>query len=619
MEYHVSIHGDDKNDGSAARPLRTISEAARRAQPGDVVTVHEGTYRERVSPPRGGESDERRIVYRAAEGERAVIKGSEIVRGWSRVSGDVWQAVLPNSFFGSYNPYAERIRGDWFDDKGRDHHTGRVYLNERPLAEAASFHEVRDSEKGPYTWYAEVGGERTTIWANFAGADPNEETVEINVRPAVFYPEKPGVDYITLRGFVMRHAATQWAPPTVEQIGLVGTHWSKGWIIEENEISDSRCVGITLGKYGASIDDVGATAERYIETIREAIENGWNRETVGGHLVRNNTIYNCEQAGIVGSMGGAFSRIVGNHIHHIHVEKRFAGAEIAGIKFHGPIDAVIEGNRIHDATLGIWMDWMTQGTRITSNLLYRNGRDLFVEVNHGPFLVDNNLFLSAEGILNWSQGGAYVHNLIAGRIVARPEVSRSTPYHVPHGTEVKGYSFIRGGDDRYYNNVFAGGTGLAPYDDEYIEFLRKEAERRGEASDWMKSEMNRWYERGEPKRFPVQMSGNVFFGGAEPSKYEEGAKKASGEPRIEVAEEPGGGVTVRIDLGDDWAQGVSTALVTSGVLGEARVPGQRFSHPDGSDLCIDADYFGKRRPASPAPGPIEELAAGRREFRVWPR
>jgi alpha-N-arabinofuranosidase len=47
-EFHVSVHGDDNDDGSLLRPYETISAAARVAQPGDVITVHEGTYRERV-------------------------------------------------------------------------------------------------------------------------------------------------------------------------------------------------------------------------------------------------------------------------------------------------------------------------------------------------------------------------------------------------------------------------------------------------------------------------------------------------------------------------------------------------------------------------------------------
>ena len=39
------------------------------------------------------------------------------------------------------------------------------------------------------------------------------------------------------------------APPTAYQEGMVGPHWSKGWIIEDCEISDSKCSGISLGKY----------------------------------------------------------------------------------------------------------------------------------------------------------------------------------------------------------------------------------------------------------------------------------------------------------------------------------------------------------------------------------
>jgi hypothetical protein len=37
--------------------------------------------------------------------------------------------VLPNTFFGDFNPYRDLIRGDWFSPKGREHHTGAVYLN----------------------------------------------------------------------------------------------------------------------------------------------------------------------------------------------------------------------------------------------------------------------------------------------------------------------------------------------------------------------------------------------------------------------------------------------------------------------------------------------------------
>ena len=62
-EYHVSPQGNDRNTGSPSRPLKTISAAAALAQAGDVITVHEGIYRERIAPPRGGLSDaERRKI-----------------------------------------------------------------------------------------------------------------------------------------------------------------------------------------------------------------------------------------------------------------------------------------------------------------------------------------------------------------------------------------------------------------------------------------------------------------------------------------------------------------------------------------------------------------------------
>ena len=155
----------------------------------------------------------------------------------------------------------------------------------------------------------------------------------------MFYPEKPGINYITVRGFTLRHAATPWAPPTAEQIGLIGTHWSKGWIIENNVISHSICSGIALGKYGDQWDNTSAdTAEGYVKTIERALQNGWNKETIGHHIVRNNDISHCEQAGIVGSLGAAFSAVTGNTIHDIHVRRLFTGAEMAGIKFHAAID-----------------------------------------------------------------------------------------------------------------------------------------------------------------------------------------------------------------------------------------------------------------------------------------
>ena len=90
-EYHVSVKGDDNNDGSGLKPFKTIGAASLVAYPGDTITVHAGIYREWVNPVRGGESDMKRIVYRAAPGPRLPMPGSLEDRGSadSQASGSV--------------------------------------------------------------------------------------------------------------------------------------------------------------------------------------------------------------------------------------------------------------------------------------------------------------------------------------------------------------------------------------------------------------------------------------------------------------------------------------------------------------------------------------------------
>lgn len=587
-KYHVSISGDDTNDGSTARPLRTISAAAQRAYPGDVITVHEGVYRERISPPRGGESDGKRIVYQAAPGEHVEIKGSEVVKGWEKVDGDTWKVVLPNAYFGGYNPFADRIAGDWFNPKGRAHHTGAAYLNGAWLMEAAALDEVLGPVANGPLWFGEVDDTSTTLWAQFTGVDPNDENVEINVRRAVFYPENPGINYLTVRGFTMRQAATQWAPPTAEQVGLLGTHWSKGWIIENNTISHSKCTGITLGKYGDRWDNTSEdTAEGYVLTIERATENGWSRENIGHHIVRNNVISHCEQAGIAGSLGAVFSVITGNTIHDIHVQRLFTGAEMAGIKIHGAIDTEISANCIFRTVRGIWLDWMAQGTYVSGNLLYQNAsEDLFVEVDHGPFLVANNLFLSERALFDMSEGGAYAHNLMAGAILPRPESTRETPFHTAHTTEVAGLARIAGGDDRFYNNIFVHPDGLSTYD---------------------------------AAAMPVWMSGNVFLLGARPSRYEEDPLvEADLDPGIKVLERDG---VVSLELTTDpaWGAAGRCKSVTTELLGRAKIPDLPYVYPDDTPIRIDTDYLGRVRDAQhPFPGPFETRERGKQLLQVWP-
>jgi len=578
-EIHVATNGKDSNPGTQAAPLRTIQRAADLAQPGDVITVHEGVYRERISPPRGGQSDAKRITYQAAPGEMVEIKGSEVVKNWVKVQDDVWKVTIANSFFGGFNPYSDLIRGDWFSPKGREHHTGAVYLNGEWLVEAPKLDEVLKPVGPTPLWFGRIDKDTTSIWAQFKGVNPNEQLVEINVRRTVFYPEKTGINYLTVRGFIMRHAATPWAPPTAEQIGLIGTHWSKGWIIEENVISHSVCSGVALGKYGDEFDNTSRdTAEGYVKTIERALKNGWNKNTIGHHIVRNNTISHCEQTGIVGSLGAVFSTVSGNTIHDIHVRRLFSGAEMAGIKFHAAIDVEISRNHIYRTTRGLWLDWMAQGTRVSANLFHENqSEDLFVEVDHGPFLVDNNIFLSPTSLLNVSQGGAFVHNLLAGTLLVNRYDARQTPFHKSHSTELAGMHDNPFGDDRYYNNLFVQRGDLSQYD---------------------------------AAPLPVSMEGNVFYKGTKPSKQEKDPLvRAEFDPALKLVEKTEG-FYLELMFDKDW-RARTRKLVTTERLGKASIPDLPYEQADGSPIRISTDYFGKKRNESdPTPGPFEDPGTG---------
>lgn len=620
-EYHVSPSGKDHYPGTIEQPFLTISKAAQIAGAGDTITVHAGIYRERVNPGHGGSSDEHRILYRAAQGEQVFIKGSEEINTWTRFKGNVWKAAIPNTFFGAYNPYKELIHGDWFVDNGREHHTGEVYLNGQSLFEVPMLEQVLHPQPlaltdlkvaSTYTWFTESNDSMTYIYANFQGFDPNEALVEINVRPSCFYPDKTGINYLTVRGFQMSQAATQWAPPTAEQIGLIGTNWSKGWIIENNTIHDSKCTGITLGKDRASGQNVWSEnpsidgATHYNKLIDRALSapSNWSKETIGSHIVRNNTIYNCEQAGICGSMGGAFSTIENNHIYNIWTKRQFAGAEIAGIKLHGPIDTRILNNRINNCLKGIWLDWMTQGTRISGNLIYDTYlEDFFVEVNHGPFTVDNNLFLSKSvGLLDGSSGGAYLHNIIVGKIVIVQQ-NRETPFHLPHTTAVLGRAITHNADNRFYNNIFSSvdrATNLEM------------------PNHW-------WVDRGSyglgiyEGYFPMYVGGNAYFMEAEPYT-DKGSflHLPNFDPELEI-QEIGAEVYLHLNVHPALLD-IDTEPIHTRMLGRVKTSDMWFENADGTSMEITKDYFGKRRASEdPLTGPFSNLKPGKTTIKVWPK
>ncbi|MBO4926824.1 MAG: right-handed parallel beta-helix repeat-containing protein [Clostridiales bacterium] len=658
MIYYVDQNTKSQGSGTKDHPFLTISAAAKVAKPGDEVLVFPGVYREYVDPQNAGTEDAR-ITYRSVEPLKAVITGAEIVKGWKKYKGKTWVVEIDNGIFGAYNPYETRIGGDWYFWH-RHPHTGCVYLNDVALYETDDLESCLKGEKdisswepenSIYKWYCEQKDGKTVIYANFQGKDPNKQKVEINVRRNCFFPSKTGVGYITLSGFTVNKAATTWAPPAAFQDGMIGPHWSRGWIIEDCEVSHSRCCGISLGKYLDPENDHYFTKFRVkspTQMERDAVcrgqYHGWLRENIGSHIVRRCHIHHCEQTGIVGRMGGVFSIIEDNHIHNINNMMEVGGAEIAGIKMHAAIDVIMRRNHIHHCTMGIWCDWQAQGTILSQNFLHDNhtpafakripgtimSQDIFVEVSHGPTIVDNNVMLSKASLRLATEGVAVVNNLICGtfqaigegtdEMVSGKNQPRYTPYHFPHRTEVMGFMSILHGDDRIYNNIFVQKWPIEKCpEDERPEFFDKQEagtfifDEYPTYEEWIASfhldEPMSYEHRIMEKHFqhlPVWINGNVYFNGAKAWAKEENKLVVgkSFKARAEVLEKDG-----EYFLSTNVYEKVKDfpcGIINTDILGKAFQPDQRFENTDGSDILFSYDYYGADRGVSTIAGPFAE-------------
>ena len=653
MIYYVNACAERDGNGSKERPFRHIDDAARLAVAGDEVIVAPGIYREKVTPRNTGREDAR-IVYRSEKPLGAVITGAEPLTGWIKEKGGVWVNRVKNSVFGSYNPYTEMICGDWYFAP-TVRHTGSIFLDDRMMYETVSLEECREGKADPcswdpegstWKWYTEQDGEETVIYANFHKLNPNTHKVEIVVRRNCFMPDENGIGYITVSGFDINKGATTWAPPAAYQDGLIGPHWSRGWIIEDCEVWGSRCCGISLGKYYDEENNmyfytkhVKSPTQMERDAVCRGQYHGWLKENVGSHIVRRCHIHHCEQTGIVGRMGAVFSTIEDCHIHHVCNSQQLGGAETAGIKLHAAIDVTIRRNHIHHCIMGVWLDWEAQGARISQNLLHDNQRpegiqpakgamfsnDVFIEVGHGPTLIDNNVMLSRVGAAIPSEGLAFVHNLMLGSfvlvnsgvdsIVNNQREPRYTPYHIRHRTEVAGFMTILHGDDRIYNNIFIQqypitdpekmptasdyeAVGTAPFDifPTYESWI----------SNFMMGQEPDMHYLGQFHfgHLPVWVDGNAYFNGATVCRHEQ-HKLVVGERAEAAVVEKDGKWYLETNV-YEFLKDFRDGIITSDLLGKAFEPEQRFENPDGTGIVFDRDYFGDHRGTDALPGPFAD-------------
>ncbi|MGE9270696.1 MAG: right-handed parallel beta-helix repeat-containing protein, partial [Verrucomicrobiales bacterium] len=551
-DLHVAKTGSDNAQGSEDQPFLTIQRAAELAQPGDTIWIHEGTYREWVRPPRGGISEEKRITYRAVPGDLVEIKGSERVTSWAKGRNKIWTVEIPDKFFGGFNPFKLKLPHKKVNEANV--HLGLVYLNGVSYREVGSLKSV---EAGKF--FVEAKKESTVLHASFADANPILELTEINVRECVFFPLVKGLKYITIDGLTMRHSAANWL--TWRRFGraMVGTYRGQYWIIENCTLSDARCTAIC---------DNDPSSEH----------EGFDIDEVGSHIIRNNHIYRCGEAGIHGFKGWSKSVIEGNLIEEINFLRQFGGWDQGGMKLMNANEVIVRNNvvrRVYRTGPGktkkkynaIWLDSAIQNCRITGNVVYDHEADsaLFLQNGHGPTLVDNNIL---EGnFMTSMKNSVLVHNLfVDSRFDYYQEPKAWDPvYYRPHTAEVVKRAPLEFLHDKIFNNIFSGSG------------IRDVARRDGFQSDY-----------------------NVFYGKAEPTIWGDENSEVNRPSSVDVQfKSLPNGVEVRFQLDEIPSKG-ERPLITGELFGNFPVVDHGLEGPDGRPVSVDHDMTGAaRNPSRP--------------------
>jgi hypothetical protein len=245
------------------------------------------------------------------------------------------------------------------------------------------------------------------------------------------------------------------------------------------------------------------------------------------------------------------------------------------------VDTVIRGNLIRgvyhqkQGAFGIWIDYANQSVRITGNIIYRTQTaPLFIEMNHGPMLVDNNILVGHE-VLSNSEATVFAHNLFVDcGYHFRPDRKRKSAYYAPHTTKPAG----RGGgdvarEDLWFNNLFVR-TGM--------DGVRK--------GDGYRSDFN------------------VFLEGAKPSAFGDAKSVVAPAPaRFAITDHPlGATVTFAVD---DRAAALEGPWVDAKLAGVFTTVGQTLEDRHGKPIRVTRDLTGNAF-RHPVPGPLAALKAG---------
>jgi hypothetical protein len=478
----------DDNPGSEDRPWKTIGRAAAALEPGDRVIVREGIYREWVRPARGGTSPQNMITYQAASGQNVIVSGADPLTGnWapSQVAGrsavgKAWMIDLPASLFAGYNPFAESnvsatmSKSPYNRDGGKKWSMppytlprGLVFQDGQRLAQAEQYEGLAEAD-GSY--WVEAGGRRLHIRA-FGDKKPESVSFEVTTRPFAIAPDKAGLGFVRVDGFVVERVANCVPVP---QLGAISTMQGHHWIVENNAVRQINGLGLDYGRRQTFIPyEVPADTPKLAGV---------------GTIVRRNVFDQCGACSLsgLGLIGGLVEDNYSSGCGWRRVKLMY---ESGGIKLHYLKHTLVRRNVVQgtNSTFGLYVDHSNHNSRITANLVTGAEDIAFIlEATYSPTLVDHNIFWNCKGAgmrLTHTGSAIIANNLIGcctglpvsiakpdARIIDVETQRKSSAEHnrvvgnVFYGFETRGPELPQNGENVSDFNVFVNPADAKPFD-----------------------------------------------------------------------------------------------------------------------------------------------------------
>jgi hypothetical protein len=321
--------------------VRTISEAAKAAEPGDTVVIHGGIYRETVTVEKSGTA-EKPIRFQAALGENVILTGADEIREWRKEPGgeNIFSAPWPHRFIG-WSKTGTHPGDEYHKLIGR---CEQVFILNYPLLQVLA----RDKlSRG--TFFADTEGQRIYVCPrDDSDLSKGPPLVESSSRGLLWHSKGA---HVHLRGLRFRYAANMAQHGAAKYEG-------EGGVIED-------CVFESTNSVGASFAAPGLTVRRCV--FQDNGQMGFG--AVRAHnllftecLVRDNNVK-------------GFSR----------------GWEAGGDKLVLCRGAVLEKSRfVGNRGSGIWFDIGNEKS-VVRNCLIADNEDagIFYEISYGLHAHDN--------------------------------------------------------------------------------------------------------------------------------------------------------------------------------------------------------------------------------------